>query len=85
MQLARAVLLLDHEAANLVEIGERSGARVTAQALQGPAPGVRNAFAMKPVKTLKSATPAVRRKMPMIRPGSVTGYLSPYPTVVIVT
>ena len=47
--------------------------------------GARKMLAMKPVRTLKSPMPAMRRKTPMILPPCVTGYWSPYPTVVIVT
>ena len=54
-----------------------SSGRAPRRRCRGRRRGARNALAMKPVKTLKSATPAVRRKMPMIRPGSVTGNRSP--------
>jgi len=42
-------------------------------------------LAIRPVSVAKSPAPAVIKTHAMIRPSVVTGYLSPYPTVVIVT
>jgi len=44
-----------------------------------------NHEARNPVNVPNSPTPVVIRNAAMIRPSVVTGYLSPYPTVVIVT
>jgi hypothetical protein len=42
-------------------------------------------LAISPVSVAKSPVPAVINTHPMIRPSVLNGYLSPYPTVVIVT
>lgn len=42
-------------------------------------------LAIRPVSVAKSPAPAIINMHAMIRPSVVNGYLSPYPTVVIVT
>ena len=79
------VLALRKEIADRLELGLDAPGCAASARLRRLRRGARKALAMKPVKTLKSATPAVNRKTPMIRPHGVTGYWSPYPTVVIVT
>ena len=44
-----------------------------------------NILAMNPVNVAKAPAPATMRTHAIIRPSVVKGYLSPYPTVVIVT